>query len=220
MEKKQQEQRQLIFNIPEGAKGKVNRKVDKEDDKPYAPYASFEELYFSWYLEELEAVGYITAWAYEPFVYRVTPVQRYTVDEQLKTRVNHKRLSLFRSHEYTPDFGIVWADKSYQVLFNFIGDGVNLKTAPFISNYDRVEGGAYSVIEVKPVFDRNNMIRLFRLNQKFIYADRKIYIQEVVPARLFEGSFTPEKYLLTPTGKKKKLKYKPTALYDFIQARK
>ena len=178
-------------------------------------YASDEERYFSWYLAELVDGGFVESWNYEPYTYRLSPIQKYSVTVQLKTRVTQKRLSLFQSHNYTPDFGVLFTSKAKGLIYNFITDGVDLRTAPFIANLDEDTGKAYSIIEVKPSFDRNNMIRLFRLNQKWLYANRKVYVQEVVPVKFFEKSFTPAKYLVTPIGRARTLHYEPKTLMEY-----
>ena len=119
-----------------------------------------------------------------------------------------------QGHVYSPDFSIAWAEKARKIFFNVCGSKVDLYKSPFITDifYSHI-----SIIEVKPVFDQNNMTRLFTINQKWMYQLHGVYVQKVVPVKLFEKTFTPKKYLLTDkSGKPRKLKYKPTSLEEFL----
>jgi hypothetical protein len=184
-------------------------------------FDSNEEKYFSWYLDELLEAEYISRWIFQPYTYRLSRIAKYNVTTQLKTRVGVKRLSLFRAHEYTPDFGIEFTPKSRRIFYNLINDGVDLRTAPFVANC--THDIPYGIIEIKPSFDKNNMIRLFRINQKWMWFQNKVYVQEVVVDKrngrgLFADTFTPTKYLLTPTGKKRILHHKPKTLREFVDS--
>ena len=179
-------------------------------------FASDDEEYFSWYLEELKRTGFILRWLYEPHTYRLSALAKYSVFQQTKrAQPKIKRLSLLQSHSYTPDFGIVWTNQGNSIFYNAITDGVDLRQAPFIVNFDT--SIPYSIIEIKPVYDRNNMIRLFRINQKWMFFQNKIYVQEVSINKLFEKSFTPARYLLTNKTKRKRiLKYKSRSLQEYL----
>ena len=182
-------------------------------------FDSDEEEYFSWYLDELLEAKYISRWIFQPYTYRLSRIAKYSVHTQLKTRVGIKRLNLFPAHEYTPDFGIEFTPKSRRIFYNLIDDGIDLRTAPFIANC--THDIPYGIIEIKPSFDKHNMIRLFRINQKWLYFQSKVYVQEMVVDKkngrgLFADTFTPAKYLVTPTGKDRTLRYKPRSLREYI----
>jgi hypothetical protein len=192
-----------------------------EISKQYKKFDSDEEKYFSWYLDELLEAKYISKWIFEPYTYRLSRIAKYSVVTQLKTKLSTKRLSLFPAHEYTPDFGIEFTPKSRKVFYNLISDNVDLRTAPFIAN--GTHDTPYGIIEIKPNFDKHNMIRLFRINQKWTYFQNKVYIKEIVVDKrngrgLFADTFTPAKYLPTPTGKKRTLHYKPKTLKEFTDS--
>ena len=185
-------------------------------------FDSDEEKYFSWYLDELLGAKYISRWVFQPYTYRLSAIARYDVATQLKSKVGTtKRLSLFRAHEYTPDFGIEFTPKSRRIFYNLIDDGIDLRTAPFIANC--THDIPYGIIEIKPNFDKNNMIRLFRINAKWMFFQNKVYVQEMVVDKkngrgLFAETFTPTKYLTTPTGKNRMLHYKPKSLKEFVDS--
>ena len=182
-------------------------------------FDSDEEKYFSWYLDELLDAEYISRWVFQPYTYRLSRIVKYSVATQLKSKVGTKRLSLFRAHEYTPDFGIEFTPKSRRIFYNLIDDGIDLRTAPFIANC--THDSPFGIVEIKPSFDKHNMIRLFRINAKWMFFQNKVYVQEVVVDKgngrgLFADTFTPAKYLPTPTGKNRTLHYKPKSLKEFI----
>lgn len=213
---RQQDAKQQCFNFdnsqPEDNSGKQYKKKT---------FASDEEKYFSWYLDELERAGYAKQTMYEPYTYRLSPIAKYNVLEQLKTKVKTKRLKLFAPHEYTPDFGIIWNHKAKGVFYNHIDEGIDLRNIPFIANNDK--GIPYSIIEIKPGFDKYNMIRLFRINQKWLFFQGGVYVQEVVVDKkngrgLFPETFTPEKYLLCDkAARKRTLYFIPQSLREYVQ---
>jgi hypothetical protein len=183
-------------------------------------FASDEEEYFSWYLDELLEARYISRWSFEPCTYRLSPIAKYSVNVQLKTRSSVKRLSLLRPHEYTPDFGISLNSKAHGLFYRAISEGIDLRKTPFKANLDS-DYQPYLIVEIKPAFDKHNMIRLFRLNQKWMYFQNNVYVQEIVvdtknERGFFAKTFTPAKYLLTPTGKKRTLNYTPRTLQEFV----
>jgi hypothetical protein len=74
-------------------------------------------------------------------------------------------------------------------------------------------------IEVKPSYDFGNMTRLATINIKWVYQKYGIYINIAKPKELFAKSFAPNKFLITSTGKARKLDYKPRTLYEYLSSR-
>jgi hypothetical protein len=210
MQKRNEQQKELIYKNIEQEKPEFTLKE----------FASDEEMYFSWYLDELLEAGYTYQWCFEPYTYRLSTIAKYDVKTQLKTRTGVKRLSLLQAHEYTPDFGAPFTPKATGIFYSTLTDGKNLKKTPFVANTDKY-GQPYLIAEIKPAYDKHNMIRLFRINQKWMYFQNKVYVQEIVvdtknERGLFAKTFTPAKYLLTPTGKQRTLHYTPRTLQEFI----
>jgi hypothetical protein len=81
--------------------------------------------------------------------------------------------------------------------------------------YDR---DAYSYIEVKPLFDQNNMTRLAVLNQKWVMDKFGAFINIVIPEKLFDKTFTPKRYFTCDkSSTKRKIKYSNIiTLEDFL----
>jgi hypothetical protein len=67
------------------------------------------------------------------------------------------------------------------------------------------------------MFDQNNMERLFKVNQKWMWQKHGIFVNLIKPQELFQKTFTPAEYLRTPTGKPRKLNFKPRNLFDFLK---
>lgn len=87
-----------------------------------------------------------------------------------------------RGHEYTPDFFVTWENGA-----------INALRLPFIYEL--------CIIEVKPSFDAHNMTRLFKLNQKWVYQKYGIYVELVIPEKLFKSTFAPKRFRYTDSGK-------------------
>jgi hypothetical protein len=184
-------------------------------------FDSPEELHFSYWLDELKSEGFIIEWYRDITPYQMTSGLKhsYTVTENLKTKTKttDKQQIILRPSEYTPDFRIIWSDTADNIFFQTF-DHKGKITAPFIASV--YEGVPISIVEVKPDFDRDNMTRLFILNQKFVWDKYKEYINQVEVKGLFEKTFTPYEYRLTPVQRKeRKLGWTPISLLDYYNAK-
>ena len=183
-------------------------------------YDAVEEYYFHCYIFELFNSGFIKEFGMQPFEISLTSglYNNYVEKIQLKTRIKKvdKKQTILYPSVYTPDFNIVWNEKSNGIFYNLLNDDKRI-TTPFIAN--ELNGDIYSIVECKPTFDSRNMTRLFINNQKFIWDKYNKYINLIHIVDLFEKTFTPAEYLLTPTGKPKKLKYIPKTLNQFLHDR-
>jgi hypothetical protein len=64
------------------------------------------------------------------------------------------------------------------------------------------------LIEIKPIFDQNNMTRLAIINQKWVMEKHGLFVNIVIPDKLFENTFTPKRYLrCDASSKERKLKF-------------
>lgn len=177
---------------------------------------SSEEVYFLMWLFELSDLGYVKS------IDRCPPIELsnkiglpYSVE--LVRSKKEKVLFIVREHIYTPEFKIIWNKKADflikrvsnpEGLFYDIGlrDTLYLETATF-----------ETWLEVKPKFDQNNMTRLFKINQKWVYDKHGMFVDLVIPETLFEKTFTPKDYLTTPTGKPRKINYKPKSCQEWLK---
>jgi hypothetical protein len=177
-------------------------------------FDSAEETYFAMWLDELQKAGYVRKWRKCSDAIPLTDGLKisYVKTTQLKTKIKHedKDFIVLRPSEYTPDFDVIFTPEGIVQFVNYIEPAAVAgfdTNRPFFSN-ERLR----CFFEIKPSFDQNNMERLFRNNQKFIWDKHKIFVNLVEPVALFKKTFLPLsaypffKYRKSPTGKKNKNK--------------
>ena len=158
-------------------------------------FRSMDELYISWYLQELQDHGYIEKWAYEPETFQLgngENLLRKTSYEQLQTKVKESCLypMLIGKHEYTPDFKIKLNPKAEWIFFNF-HSGVISETIPFIL-YKSMIG----ILEVK--FEKGKFQgskAKTNISRKWLLDKHDKFAQEIRYKELFVSSFTPKRYI-------------------------
>jgi len=199
-------------------------------------YDSNEELWVSYYLDELKQAGFISEWKSQPQEYVLSEPVTYHWTQKLHTKTRKKPYALLQGHKYTPDFAISWNSCARNVFFNTVEDGVNLKNVPFFAH----SGSNLSIIDVKPAFDMKNMTRLFTINQKWIMDKFGLYVQKIITSKetkhykpyyskkkyshstwtgLFPKTFAPERYFLTDkSGKPRKIRYDAIRLSEYLKS--
>lgn len=183
-------------------------------------FDSKEEMYFSWYLDELKEKGYIKDYS-RSLTYTLSESKGESYIKPMK-RVSDKTLtySYLRGHEYTPDFFVIWTPKALGVFIkddsNFMDKMTNYPFMTYIKTENK-EMKICSEIEVKPMFDQNNMTRLAMINIKWLYEKEGILTTVAKPQKVFKDTFTPNRYLTTDkSGKGRKINWKVKTLEDFI----
>lgn len=187
----------------------------------------FEGYYLGVYYESPEEHAFLQ-WAFELFnngiikkieraislklsdPFEISYVQRTVL--KTKTKLEDKKEKMLNGHIYTPEFTIIWNENSplYET-FSLSLYKLEKSKGRLINHLGT------SVIEVKPSFDQNNMTRLFKINQKWVWQKYRIYVNLVHPQELFSSTFTPQDYLKTPTGKDRKItKWKVKTLTEYI----
>lgn len=172
-------------------------------------YKSKEELYFSWWLDELKSKGYIKKYEYECESLELAPPLQNSYTEELKTKTKEKSETLIREHIYTPDFKIFWTEKAKGVFW----DSGRQNIWPF----RQVGEDLTSYVEVKGGFDSGNMTRLFIVNQKWLYSKLGIFVNLVKITNkkggFFDKTFTPKRFMTTDlTNKPRKINHNPRFL--------
>lgn len=167
-------------------------------------YRSQEELYFSWYLDELQLKGYIEKYEYEPAPYKIFNKAITSWEEQKKTKVNLRDAHLIDESEYTVDFRIYWTEKAKGV---FIGGKPSWKRPYFLGcEFSPIFDKGISTIDVKGDVlahqgRKNYGAFSFPFKQKLMWLVNGIYVQKVVPIKLFRDTFVPKRYMFTDSGK-------------------
>lgn len=178
-------------------------------------FDSKEELYFSWWLDQLKAKGYVNRWERNEASWSLTKGLKHTYIKPMK-RVENKVMeqTILAPSEYTPDFTIYWEPKAIGIFVSELFNTVGKIETPFICQLPEL----ISIVETKADFDRNNMSRLAMNNIKFVYENYQVYINMTKLPSLFNKTFTPDRYLMTDrTFKPRKLKYKNVrTLREFI----
>lgn len=180
-------------------------------------FDSEEEMYFSWYLDELKEAGYVKDWKHEAKSYVLSDGLTKRRSEPRK-RVADKiyEYELIKPSVYTPDFQIDWEPKAEDIFFRCIMHyytDLRQSKIPYITSNLENE----CVVEIKPLYDKNNMTRLARTNIKWVWDKHRVYVNLIKVPRIFKDTFTPKRYLLTPTGKTKRITFTTRTLQEFVE---
>lgn len=193
-------------------------------------FDSREEVWMAMWLEEMKKNKYVEYWDRTTLPYiLIDPVQHaYEKVTVLKTKVKKewRNFTLLNDLSYTPDFHIRWTTEGFDKFVSVIGQNINPKSWFFA--YDSYTKDTY--VEVKPIFDQNGKTARFSIIQKIMWHVRNIFVDLIIPEKLFEGTFMPAeampefKYKKKPTGKNKGIKgpgdwktnYIPKTLNEFL----
>lgn len=173
-------------------------------------YESLWEYGFICWVMELQKEGFIKLLT-RSGSYELAPkaVNTYT-DEKGKKKTQ----SLLIKCAYEPDFVIVW--NAGWEAFVWDADSDIKKNRPLVGRKDE-NGDMVTVIEIKPLFDRNNSLRIVADRIKFLFAKTGVFVNLVQPDIFFEETFPPKEWLLTPTGLPKKMKYTPRTFFEYLK---
>lgn len=180
-------------------------------------FDSNEEMYFYWWCEELLEKGIIKDIVLQPSSFILSTKVDVYYAQQLKTKSKTVKKTILNGHVYTTDFAIIWANNTYQnKLFFEIRDLSNFRDKKAFQYF--VSDELVSYVEVKPLFDQNNMTRLAKINQKWVYEKYEVFVNIIKPEELFNLTFTPKNYLITnKSSKSRKIKYNNViSLDDFL----
>lgn len=166
---------------------------------------SDEELYFAYWLEELKDAGYIKEFVLQPAPFKLADAVIFdwikdTSTKTIKNRFEERESNMLEAIEYTADAHIIW-DISAMNLFFTVGkprsNKCKLLIAHMVFDKDSHDWEAHSHVEVKPIFDQNNMEREFKIKQKWVYQKHQTFINLVVPQKFFPHNFTPKMCITT-----------------------
>ena len=195
-------------------------------------YASDEERYFSWWLDEVLEAGFINRVKYQPKPFVITESVKYRWFKQLKSKQKAIDSELFRKHEYQADWLIIWENKAKDLFFGYLNDltlEAKKEDYPFLAHYNKATHYYYSIVDVKGTFNQNDAYRRFSIDQKLVWDKYQKYIQKIIPApavsksgkltpagALFVKTFMPDNYRFTPTGKYRKIRFPVRTLNEFL----
>lgn len=179
---------------------------------------SNEELYFAWWLSQLCDNGYVTDVITQPQPFQMQEGLCHTYVKKMKTKDKILEETIIKPSVYTTDFYIKWSEKALNVFITTLDtdDKIMRGSSHILLIANQTDNGLHTYVEIKPVFDQNNMTRLARINAKWVWDKHKEYINIVIPEKHFQKTFTPDRYLLTTKSKtKRKLKYIPLTLEEY-----
>lgn len=174
---------------------------------------SEEEYAFLIWLEELIERGFVeSVKRADSISLSESVVVEYTEEKQMKTKIKlvDKSQKLLEKHIYTPEFEVFFSKLGLKRMIHDLRFDEGKVDKLFISN------GQVVIFEIKPEWDQNNMERLFKINQKWIYDKCKIFVNLIKPFQLFEKTFTPKAWLTTPTGKKRVIHWQVRSLDEYL----
>lgn len=145
-----------------------------------------ERQFYSWLLEAEEA-DLVSRIQYQPESFSLSGKASIQVEKKLKTKTKIVEIFLLGPHEYTPDFVFMWSGE---------------KNHPFVSFATN-----WAWVDVKGTFNRFGDQKQFSINQKWVYDKYRIYINKVVPEKLFKETWVPEACRFTPKQNKPVKKY-------------
>jgi len=202
-------------------------------------FKSFIELYFAYYLQELQDSGYIKEWAYEKLCFILTEPYSRQYKKQLKSKVKTEEEFLLSKSSIQEDFYIEW-DKKAENIF-YLNPNIPIKKPvkkiPFRLSTKDVSNKLITLVETKG-FNSSAVSSntSFPYKQKFLLYKEGLYIQKVYPfsykkskKTLFRDTFMPDRVLQSETyinttvyGKKgdSKIKYPVKTLSEFIKLNK
>ena len=162
-------------------------------DRDY--FRSDEEWYFSWWLDDLKAVGLVDDWLYESEKLELSNKFTLPWEKKLKTKSKAMSHTVLRECTYEPDFLIKWNKSAKNFLYVNIEDGIGdpKKLPYFLAQNNETH------IEIKPNFDQKNKTQQAIIKIKWAM-QIGTYIQLVIPApRRTKSGWTPNDSLFTST---------------------
>lgn len=186
-------------------------------------FDSNAERYFSWWCDDLMRADILADYKRSESISLFPGLHRdYSEIKQLKTKTKEipKRQRLLAAHVYTPDFDLFFDARS-EAHGLFISplkenEGSPVKTVLIGASADPHTTEA--IVEIKPPYDQNNMTRLFKINQKWVYALTGKFVNLTECDNLFASTFTPFRYFYNDSGRGRRSirKWEPCTLKEFL----
>lgn len=198
-----------------------------------------DEMYFTWYLDELQEYGYIESYEREPETINVLPAYVHTREKHFVNKENEsEEFNLLQPITYTYDFRVIW-DQSAKNIFTepFNKDKPFKFGEPtFISHYIKMQDEVklVSYVDVKPHVSAASFgggklasYYTFPFIQKFLMSNMGLYINKAIPKNqgkygvntcLFAKTFTPNRYKFTDKATMlRKIKWRVVSITSYVK---
>ena len=195
---------------------------------------SFIELYFSYYLDELLAEGYIDKWEYEVSTFKLSEGYSRSYQKKLVTKVKESTEHILREASLTADFTIYWTIKAENLFYLNPRKPIttNVGDIPFRLGYE--DERLISFVETKGNVETTVSSSIsFPYKAKWALQLHGAFVQKIKPfsykagkSILFYNTFTPIKVLSNEIYKRdskwgtqgtSKLKFTPRTLTEYIK---
>ncbi len=167
------------------------KNAGKRFEENFQEFDSEEELQFACWLYEAREHGLISDIIYHPETFELSSRVAVKYKKQLKTKSKIVERFLFHPHSFTPDFSFVVIS---ELLYPYFVD------TAFIGN-TRI------IVDVKGTFNKYGDPKQFSINQKWVMEKFGIYIEKIVPVKLFFKTWCPEAARYTPKTRQPVKKY-------------
>ena len=139
-------------------------------------FASEEEWQVWNWLDEAKRFRLIRNIHYQPGPFELSPRVSVKVSKRLKTKTKEDDKFLFHPHMYTPDFA-----------FTVVSDAL-------LSVFKHTDMGLYGnvIIDVKGGFNQFGDQKQFSINQKWMWQKFNLYVEKIVPEKLFKKTWAPD----------------------------
>lgn len=207
---------------------------------------NWNEVYFQWWIEELESQGLVLNYEREPEpLITMEPNVIHYKQHYKKKEPIWKSFNLNRPLSYTCDYKVkmnsmlinklIAIVSSNKTLWDYTddlpgtGDFTNVyQETLFFSTEQFVKDVEVDVyFDVKPpskalaFSGKLGSSRDFRFNQALVYNKHGIWVNKVVPIELFDKTFMPKRYRYTDvSGKPRKLNKKFKTLEEWLSLKK
>jgi len=168
-------------------------------------FDSDEELQFYCWLIEAQKAGLLSGIIYQPEKFELSKRVAVKYQKQLKTKSKTVERFLFHPHSFTPDFRFTILS---EILYPYFVDTAYI-------------GNTRVIVDVKGTFNKYGDPKQFSINQKWVMEKFGIYIEKIVPVKLFFKTWVPDACRWTPKQKKPVKKYiGVNTIEDFINSQK
>jgi hypothetical protein len=180
-------------------------------------YDSLEEVYMQWYINELSEAGIIQNVIYQPAPILLANQEKYTWVEVLKTKNKNRQSIILPGVSYTYDFAFKWGGSFASLFSNDFEFNPSYKKGekkPYFMSQDGI-----SRIDVKGGFaPRGSNLREFEVKRKWLYQKTGLFVQKIIPEKLFKATFTPKRYLFCDKllSRKRTIKFETRSLDEFL----
>lgn len=202
-----------------------------------------DEIYFTWYLDELIAHEFLKSYDREPETFSVLKEYSYLREKQFVSKPNElEEFNLLQGINYTYDYRLVWEEKALniftEIMYSYEKDAFFKFGKPaFISHEILIDGQTeiVSYVDVKPHTNamragaKSSSYYTFPLIQKILLSNFGLYVNKIVPTNsgkygkstnLFATTFTPNRYMFTDGGKQfRKIPYRSNSITAYVNVK-